>query len=153
MIKRIASILLFSTLSLLAAAREHSFTVATPVLAPANLSAANTDWTYPVAAGEIRQFTDGTRWMFTAAVGGTNTIAAARTLSGVIQVSRNPRSFATIQNTGEVDVWIAFGGTVPTAGAGLKLVPGAFVSLKLYDGPVWALPASGTGVLSVTDIH
>jgi hypothetical protein len=143
---------LLAPLSLFASAREHSFTILTPVLAPANLASANQSWVNPVAAGEVRQYTDGTRWMFTEAAGGTNAIAAPRSLSTVVQVSRNPRSFATLQNTGAVDVWIAFGGSRPTAGAGLKLIPGAFVFLKRYDGIVWALPASGTGVLSITEL-
>ncbi len=67
------------------------------------------------------------------------------------RISKGPRGFATIQNTGSTDIWVAFG-EAAVSGSGLKLVSGAVVSVKDYQGLVSVLSSAAGGTVATTEV-
>lgn len=73
---------------------------------------------------------------------------ALSTSAEVVIASNTARKFASVNNTdGAIAMYIGKDATVTTAN-GYLLKAGATLDINGYSGPVWAIAASGTPILS-----
>ena len=146
----LTAVLLLATIatSLLASPGSHTVTTNAQTVLPARPILAAPAWSTNTTAviGDVYKTQDGTYYMALAA----GALPAAPTASYQRLFPRD-RAFATVQNTGATDIWVAFGAAA-VSGAGLKLVPGAVVSVRDYQGLVSTVSSAAGGTVATTEV-
>jgi len=148
----LTAVLLLATIAcqLHASPGSHTVTTNAQTVLPARPILAAPAWsTNAVAAiGSVYKTSDGAYYMakVAGALPATPTPAASYP-----QVTSGHRAFATVQNTGATDIWVAFGAAA-VSGAGLKLVPGAVVSVRDYQGLVSTVSSAAGGTVATTEV-
>jgi len=143
------SVLAVSTI-ILASPGTHSVSTNAVTVLPARLVAYQAAWTNGTVAviGDVFRYTDYQFYM--AKVAGalpaapTNTTSYAKVFSGA-------RGFATVQNTGATDIWLAFGASA-VLNSGVKLTAGTAISTDGYQGLISAISSATNGTVATTEV-
>ncbi len=139
---------LFTATMALASPGAHSISTNAVTVLPARPISNAPVWsTNTVAAiGNVFLYTDYQNYMAKA----SGALPAAPD-SNYVKVFSGSRGFATVQNTGTTDIWVAFG-TAAVLDSGLKLVPGAVVSVKDYQGLISTVSSAAGGTVATTEV-
>ncbi len=119
---------------------------------PARPAGSNVVWTNGISVIQGQVISHEGSLFFAESTGtSTNTPALGSTTGRLRSIQKGQRALAVVQNLGSVDVYLSFDGPA-VAAKGLKLVPGAVVTLKDISAAVSAVTASGSTSLGIQEI-